>query len=391
MATSFASSGSDVKPFTTLTIDIWGTGPGSDNDSDGSHSGHEAGTVTSDAGDGSDHSATATSDPDATAPDYTGPAHVSHGSPAGTNDQTALPTGTGPSGSAGGIPDGQAESTQDSSGVTAGSDGPVYGTAGESDQKGSTTLPWSTGGGQSPGGSSSWYTVVTDSDVHWTTGSAGPTQVTVLSPHTFTFGGRPTDAPAGDSTSPSSITVLGPDGKPTIVEVPGGASGGQPTDAPADTYVSPSSITIFGQDGKPTIVEMPGGISGANPFPTSGVFPGGDGSERITTGVTVAPASVTAGDGSAPGGDGQAGVTTCASITVLGADGLPTVLHTTWVVPSAAVSGPFTGFPFPNSVPTAIPSIPQATPGAPDGAGVTTCTSYTVIGPDGVPTVVEST
>lgn len=87
------------------------------------------------------------------------------------------------------------------------------------------------------------------------------------------------------------------------------------------------------------------------------------------------------------------GSTTCTSYTVLGPDGLPTVIGTTWVVPNPTAGA------IPANVVTGVPSQVSGVSGFPSQLGtnvgganaVTTCTSYTVLGPNGVPTVVEST
>lgn len=372
-----------VKPFTTLTIDIWGTDSGS---------GHPwSGSAPNDgSGSGSDHShgpATAASDFGATAPGYTDPTEASGASPAGDSGQSGQGTvaamSTAPFDSSGGISDSQPASTEYSlpgTRVTGGSQGPVYGTAGNSGPQGSGSLPFSTAdngdqqgsggmpfstGGQGPYGSSPWETVVTDSDVHWTPGPSGPTQVTILSPHTITLGEQPTNGPTGDNSGPAS------DG-----------SGFRPS----------SCITVIGPDGKPTIVDTPGGIPTDNvqPISNSGTISGDNGQGGISTGVTLPAPTITGPvDGSMPGGaggDGGAGTTTCTSYTVLGPDGLPTILHTTWVVPSTGASVLPTDVPFPASMPGLASG---ATPD--NGAASSTCTSYTVLGPDGLPTVVEST
>ncbi|KAM0511933.1 hypothetical protein ACHAPE_009398 [Trichoderma viride] len=269
----------------------------------------------------------------------------------------------------------------------------------------------------------------------------------------------PTATVAGlDGSQPAQITVVGPDGKPTIVQFPGTQIGnGNGADQPLSTAASfPSftpgasvasdvlataretlctSYTILGPNGIPTVVHstwvdlpttaaslpssFPSGLS-PNPsvvtgLPEGPVIPthttftilGPDGLPTVveSSWLMPAPTNTPAGipgptsvngfpnqvTGTAAGVE-QSGSTTCTSYTVLGLDGLPTVVDTTWVIPSptnnAIPSAIITG------IPTQAGGVSGSTPQITTDLGVnaiTTCTSYTVLGADGAPTIVEST
>lgn len=306
-------------PFTTLTIDIWGDGPGS---------GGDFGTMATVSGSASPVTSGATpSDGSSVSGGYgenTGPwpnptATNSPGSD-GTSEGTAVsagsPFGTSP---------------------TAGPDASPYGQDEPAPATANSGVP-------GPAQGSPWYTVVTDTNVHWTTGSAGPSPVTILSEHTITIGALPTDAPS-DGESITCVTTTGADGRPTVIEWPVGNT----------------------QD------------NGGQPITSGAGMPGDNGSgapQAVTT--TVNPPW--------PGATGGAGMSTaCTTFTVLGTDGIPTVVHSSWVVPQGV---PVTGAS--GALPTVF-SAPAQPQNIPNGADITTCTSYTVIGPDGKPTVVEST
>ncbi|PNY29545.1 Uncharacterized protein TCAP_00539 [Tolypocladium capitatum] len=286
-------------PFTTLTIDVWGGGPGSGGDS---------GTLASVSG---------------SASTFTSGAPSSDGSVPGGNGED---TGASPG------PDGTSQGTA----MSAGS--PFF--------TGPTTVA-------GPNGGPPWYTVVTDTNVQWATGSAGPSPLTILSEHTITIGAVPTEAPSNVG-SITCVTTTGADGRPTVIEWPVGNlqdNGGQPITSGAGILtdngpVAPQAVTVV------------------NP-PWPGV-----------TGSNVDGAT-------APGGAGMS--TACTTFTVLGIDGIPTVVHSSWVVPQGV---PITGAS--GALPTVF-SAPVQPLNIPNGAGITTCTSYTIIGSDGKPTVVEST
>jgi hypothetical protein len=159
-----------------------------------------------------------------------------------------------------------------------------------------------------------------------------------------------------------------------------------------------TAITVLGPDGLPTVVESSwlvpaptqSGISGPNQV--SGIPNQVSGFPNQVTGfpnqLTGFPTQVTGSAAAASVG----GSTTCTSYTVLGMDGLPTVVETTWVVPRPTDGAN------PANVVTGVPSQFGGLPGDSSqlttnaGANaVTTCTSYTVLGADGAPTVVEST
>ncbi|KND89099.1 hypothetical protein TOPH_06323 [Tolypocladium ophioglossoides CBS 100239] len=317
-------------PFTTRTIDIWGDGPGSGGDSgtlatvSGSASPVTSGAPPSDGSSvpGGYGENTGASWPNPTATDSPGP----DGTYGGTAVSAGYPFGAGPTA----VPDGSPY----------GQDNPAPATANS--------------GVPGPDGGSPWYTVVTDTNVEWATGSAGLSQVTILSEHTITIGAAPTDAPSNGE-SVTCVTTTGADGRQTVLEWPAGNpqdNGGQPIT---------SGVGILTDNG-----------SGAPQAVTTLVNPPWPG----VTGSNV--------DGATPpGGAGMS--TTCTTFTVLGTDGIPTVVHSSWVVPQGV---PVTGAS--GALPTVF-SAPAQPQNIPNGAGITTCTSYTVIGPDGKPTVVEST
>ncbi|KAG8417035.1 hypothetical protein J3459_013088 [Metarhizium acridum] len=79
------------------------------------------------------------------------------------------------------------------------------------------------------------------------------------------------------------------------------------------------------------------------------------------------------------------GTTSTTAITVLGADGIATVRYSTWVIETAPITAASA------TLPTGVSVSPGATQAPSNGQGITSCTSYTVLGPDGRPTVIEST
>ncbi|RDA84049.1 hypothetical protein CP532_0781 [Ophiocordyceps camponoti-leonardi (nom. inval.)] len=219
-------------------------------------------------------------------------------------------------------------------GLTAASDGSpsAYGSAHDAQ-----ATPSNHGSSLGAGGSPTWQTVVTDTEVQWITGSSGPTPVTVLSEHTI-FGTGPAQASAA----------------------------GEPV----------TCLTTTGPDGRPTVFQWLTGSPQANggPVVSTAGSPDDNGSADAQAFSTL----------NAPASAGTAS-TTRTTYTVLGTDGVPTVVHSSWLVPQVA---PVTAAP--GSLPSGV-SGPASAQNAPNGAGVTTCTSYTVLGPDGRLTVVEST
>ncbi|KAK2616587.1 hypothetical protein QQS21_000410 [Conoideocrella luteorostrata] len=188
------------------------------------------------------------------------------------------------------------------------------------------------------------YTTVTDTVVEWITGSDGPSPITVVSAHTMTVPSvGTTDAPVA-----TCWTVTGPDGKDTVVEV--------------------TLSTIRENSGTP--------VSVAVTTNTDGTF----GPQQATSAVSEqTPVTTITATGPTPAYTGS-GTTTTTSITVVGSDGVPTVVHSTWVIHSAPVTDDS------GALPTGTSLSPAA-----GGNDVTSRTSYTVLGSDGKPTVVEST
>ncbi|RGP71858.1 hypothetical protein FLONG3_6972 [Fusarium longipes] len=226
----------------------------------------------------------------------------------------------------------------------------------------------------------------------------------------------PSTGPAQEASDSLPITTqAGPEGQgetsPWFTNIPGGNGGGQP---------SPSYITITGQDGLPTVISSDGNVipSNAQPlatpeYPQNGNQP--DFSGGVPSGLPIPPAVSTGIPGSqspsnspagSPSGTGlDAGITTCATFTITGTNGLPTVVDSTWVVPFSTPSfvgssQPPTTFDHQGPLSTisaefGIPTLPLPASGSPDdefgGSIMATSTSFTMIGADGNPTVVYTT
>lgn len=231
--------------FTTLTIDIWGTG-----------------------GDPGQSSATGSALP----PDYTGSPASSQSFPEGTPVTS----------------DGSAQSSTPDQGST----WPEIESYGVPDNGGSSigggTPASSESGVQSPEGNSPWYTVVTDTDVHWIPGETGPVQTTLLTQHTLTVGEG----------------TLGTSG----IGGPGQAS--------------PSCITIIGSDGEPTVIDVGSGDSGQTAASADGQGSNGGSPATLPT-----PTPTFFSDGKPQNGASGPGYTTCVTYTITGADGSPTVVE----------------------------------------------------------------
>ncbi|KAL7945248.1 hypothetical protein V8C42DRAFT_74179 [Trichoderma barbatum] len=204
---------------------------------------------------------------------------------------------------------------------------------------------------------------------------------TVSSPSGFPSG-LPSDLPSGlPSGFPSGFPSGLLSGLPTSPSVITGLPGGP-------VIATHTEFTVLGPDGLPTVIES----SWLLPAPTtaqSGVAGVPNQVTGIPTQVTGFPTQVT---GTAAGASVD-GSTTCTSYTVLGSDGLPTVIGATWVVPNPTAGA------IPANIITGVPSQIGGVSGYPSqlatNAGglnaITTCTSYTILGPNGAPTVVEST
>ncbi|KAG5944895.1 hypothetical protein E4U59_006648 [Claviceps monticola] len=193
------------------------------------------------------------------------------------------------------------------------------------------------------------FTTVTDTVVEWTTGSDGSSPVTVLSAHTMTV--APSGAQATSVFSPliTCWTVTGSDGKDTVVE----------------------STVVTNQDNS--------GIQSSNTVAT--VTSGSLGAQSDTSNLLQqTPVTTITAGGSVPVYTG-AGMTTATVITILGNDGVPTVVHSTWVLQTGPVTAAASGV---------LPAESTISTQEAQGHDVTSHTTYTVVGPDGRPTVVES-
>ncbi|KAM4055734.1 protein family CysZ [Hirsutella rhossiliensis] len=325
---------SSVSPFTTITVDLWGHG--------------------ADAGDKSGEAATGAGSGSPAANDASPSSHPSSaGAPAGYGEDSGAswpqPAATidsvGSDGDSAGTVAGGALPSPTS--LRASPDGSLapYGP--------SNPAPGSPGSGRKGAdGVTAWPTVVTDTEVHWVLGSEGPTPVTILSEHTI-FATGAAQAPAGGEVV-TCVTNIGPDGHATVLEWPAGAPQGNGGPAVSTVAGLPNDQGSLSPQAVSTAISPP------SPLVTA-----------LTSGGVAAP-------------DGGAS-TTCTTYTVLGADGVPTVVHSSWVVPH---TGPFTvaSGPLPTDA-----SGPVQSQNGPNGPGITTCTSYTLLGADGRPTAVEST
>ncbi|KAH7129344.1 hypothetical protein B0J13DRAFT_645224 [Dactylonectria estremocensis] len=511
-----------VQPFTTLTIDIWGpgeddsgsedengTGPGDGADpSDGAGTGNDDtdngdgniptdgsnptdGSFPSDGsvpgggsvpGDGSDAPTFSIPDPD-TAPEYSSdgtdvfptaaPGDVSGGFPGGSGASTQAPAPFPSQVPGPGIP--PFDPSQDS-GAQLSDNIPVStriisqapaevspwltwapATIGEplptswATITGADGIPTIISGGNAPGDQG--LPPIFSSDVSPASGIPGlpqgiSTALPFPPPAGVTAGpggavpGGPSDGsgfpfPGDDSangiTTCTRVTVIGSDGLPTVVDstwvisastlvtqasaqlpAPGTIQGpggipatGVPVGADDSGITTSTTYTVIGADGLPTVVQstwlVPNptqavSIQTQAPFPS---IPSSD-PNGLPGGISGIPGDVPNGPGQQAGG---APITTCTSYTVIGTNGLPTVVDSTWVVPGRVNTlAPFPGSPsnpsgassaLPNGIPPVITDFPpsdgSAGPGVTGGTGITTCTSYTVIGADGLPTVVDST
>ncbi|KAG6118841.1 hypothetical protein E4U13_008216 [Claviceps humidiphila] len=193
------------------------------------------------------------------------------------------------------------------------------------------------------------FTTVTDTVVEWATGSDGSSPVTVLSAHTMTVAPSGAQATSGSSPLITCWTVTGSDGKETVVE----------------------STVVTNQDNS--------GIQ--NPTTVATVTSGSLDAQSVTSNLPQqTPVTTITAGGSVPVYTGT-GMTTATVITILGSDGVPTVVHSTWVLQTGPVTAAASGV---------LPAESTISTQEAQGHGVTGQTTYTVVGPDGRPTVVES-
>ncbi|KAG6111103.1 hypothetical protein E4U14_002577 [Claviceps sp. LM454 group G7] len=193
------------------------------------------------------------------------------------------------------------------------------------------------------------FTTVTDTVVEWATGSDGSSPVTVLSAHTMTVAPSGAQATSGFSPLITCWTVTGSDGKETVVE----------------------STVITNQDNS--------GIQ--SPTTVATVTSGSLDAQSVTSNLPQqTPVTTITAGGSVPVYTGT-GMTTATVITILGSDGAPTVVHSTWVLQTGPVTAAASGV---------LPAESTISTQEAQGHDVTSQTTYTVVGPDGRPTVVES-
>lgn len=316
-----------VQAFTTITIsDLWVDGSGSGNNptsSDVSDSDSAPVTTTSSDSHGSSPAGSNA---------YGTPAPTSAASPAETNGSENGDGSTQVSGQ--NVPPNSDYNTGNAGQVSANPSGA---------NRGSAVQP------------SNLYTIVTDTNVEWVTGSGrSPSPVTIISEHTITLSTAAAEVASGAGPAVTCWTITGSDGKETVIE---------------------STLkTNQGNGGSPT------GTSAAITGPEGGIS-----QQAVTTDVEPqTPVTTITAVGATPVYTGP-GVTTSTALTILGPDGVATVIHSTWVIGTAPVTGASSAPPVGTSV------SPGATQGASNGQDITSCTSYTVIGADGRPTVIEST
>ncbi|KAG5996620.1 hypothetical protein E4U43_002826 [Claviceps pusilla] len=203
-------------------------------------------------------------------------------------------------------------------------------------------------------------------------------------------------------TTTTAITILGNDGTPTIVystwvlqTVPAtAASGVLPTEPPISTQeahggdvTSQTTFTILGSDGRPTVIEstlvIPVSVVLATDLP-----------QNLPNGITVQATPLPASETPVSGFELPDARVTCSSYTLLGPDGKLTIVETTYLVsgPTATPSGSSTSSGVVTGIPSQITVGPsQVVPAQSSSLALSTCVSYTVIGTDGIPTVIEST
>ncbi|KAG5982390.1 hypothetical protein E4U55_001984 [Claviceps digitariae] len=203
-------------------------------------------------------------------------------------------------------------------------------------------------------------------------------------------------------TTKTAITILGSDGTSTIVystwvlqTVPAtAASGVLPTGSPVSTQeahgndvTSQTTFTILGSDGRPTVVEstlvIPVSVVLATDLP-----------QNLPNGITVQATPLSAPETLVSGLGLPDARVTCSSYTLLGSDGKLTIVETTYLVsgPTATLSVSGTSSGVVTGIPSQITVGPsQVVPGQSSSQALSTCISYTVIGTDGLSTVIEST
>lgn len=194
------------------------------------------------------------------------------------------------------------------------------------------------------------YTVVTDTNVHWTHAPSGVAKTTILSTHTLTLSAIQTSFPkqtqqSFESVICSTMTVVGGDGRLTLTTswfgIPPSTSASQ---AAASTGYT--TFTIVGSDGRPAVTES----SWLVPIHTETAQATVPGAISVGATVTAPPAQPS---------------TVCSTYTTIGSDGLPTAHETTWTLPTQY--------------------------GTQSNAGAVTTTCYTTIGADGLQTTIEAT
>lgn len=194
------------------------------------------------------------------------------------------------------------------------------------------------------------YTVVTDTNVHWTHAPSGVAKTTILSTHTINLSAIQTSSPkqtqqSFESVTCSTMTIVGGDGRPTVTT----SWIGVPPSTPASqvsTSTGYTTFTIVGSDGRPTVTES----SWLIPVHTESAQATVPGGISVDATVTAPPAQPS---------------TVCSTYTTIGSDGLPTVQETTWTLTTQY--------------------------GTQSNAGAVATTCYTTIGADGLPTTVEVT
>lgn len=206
--------------------------------------------------------------------------------------------------------------------------------------------------------------------------AASDARVTVSSTHTVTF----TIVSAGNG-QPSSTGTLVTDVEGTAV-----SSVSAPSTATCITH------TVVGPDGRTTIVESIFVESGSAPTPV------GEASSVLAGSVPSASAHLTAPGLPIPSYESgiTSGLPIHTSFITVGSDGKTSVVDTTWIIPVPPTSIMSGLGPMPSSgrLISGMPSngaSEQTQLPITSVMGTTTCTTLTVVGPNGMPTVSELT
>lgn len=213
-----------------------------------------------------------------------------------------------------------------------------------------------------------------------------------------------------ESITCTTYTEIGPNGLPTVTEtswivsaaslVSGVSMGAQITQlsVTSASFMSPATVepesitcttyTAIRANGLPTVMETSWLVPAASS--TTGIWMGAPVSqisypstslENTATGPTL-PTELAPNSASIQPQSSSGGELTCVSITIIGPDGVSTVMESTFIVPPTPLFEPTTG------IPTSSSASEQA--GVTTQPSFVTCVTYTETGVDGSATVLES-